>query len=315
MENSLPNSKVDWLNPWDVHTARTLIRYHSAMASLLALLSSALWGSADYHAGNLSKRISSIVVLGINQAFGLLFGILLILISRDWIPPNLHADGYLINGALAGICGYAGLLCLYAGLATGRMGVVSPISSLSVLLPLFFAFVINGDQLSRPVLIGVVAAVLGGFLASGPELTQGLPLRPVLLAVGASIGFGTALTFMAIGSQESSLMTMVTMRATTFFISAGFFYKIYRKTGALGGVGKSDLPLLAAIGISDFAANLLLGIATTKGLVSIAMVLGSLYPIATAVLAYLFLKERLHKAQYLGVALAVGGVALISAFQ
>lgn len=281
------------------------------MATLLALLSSLLWGSADYHAGNLSKKLPTMVVLGINQAFGLLFGIFLVIISQGWIAPSLAADGYLINGALAGACGYIGLLCLYAGLSSGRMGVVSPISSLSVLIPLFFALVIQGDQISTPVMMGIVAAVIGGFLASGPEMTQGLPMRPVLLALGAALGFGAALTFMAIGSQESSLMTMTTMRATTFFVSVGFFIN----RGDFGGVSKRDIPLLAGIGIADFSANLLLGVATTKGLVSIAMVLGSLYPIATAVLAYIFLHERLHKAQYIGVLLAVGGVAVISALQ
>jgi drug/metabolite transporter (DMT)-like permease len=251
------------------------------------------------------------VVLGVNQAFGLLFGIALVLISGGWFAPSLDASGYLINGALAGLSGYAGLLCLYAGLSSGRMGVVSPISSLSVLIPLFFALFIKGDQLSTPVMMGVIAAIIGGFLASGPELTQGLPLRPVLLALGAALGFGSALTFMSIGSQESSLLTMTTMRATTFFVSLAFFIKVRN----LGGASKKDIPLLAAIGIADFSANLLLGVATTKGLVSIAMVLGSLYPIATAVLAFIFLHERLHKAQYLGVVLAVGGVALISALQ
>jgi len=281
------------------------------MATLLALLSSLLWGSADYHAGNLSKRLPTMVVLGINQAFGLLFGIALVLISGGWFAPTLDAHGYFINGALAGLSGYAGLLCLYAGLSTGRMGVVSPISSLSVLIPLFFALFIKGDELSRPVMMGVAAAIIGGFLASGPEVTQGLPLRPVLLALGAALGFGSALTFMAIGSQDSSLLTMTTMRATTFFVSLAFFIKI----GNFGGATKRDIPLLAAIGIADFSANLLLGVATTKGLVSIAMVLGSLYPIATAVLAYAFLNERLHKVQYLGVVLAVGGVAVISALQ
>ncbi|MFM1952734.1 MAG: hypothetical protein RJA33_1528 [Actinomycetota bacterium] len=281
------------------------------MATLLALLSSLLWGSADYHAGNLSKRLPSIIVLGINQAFGLLFGIVLIFATSGWMDPDLASDGYFINGALAGLSGYAGLLCLYAGLSSGRMGVVSPISSLSVLIPLFFALIIKGDELSTPVMMGVIAAIIGGFLASGPEITSGLPIRPVLLALGAALGFGSALTFMAIGSQQSSLLTMVTMRATTFFVSGALFIK----RGNLGGVSKKDIPLLAGIGIADFSANLLLGIATTKGLVSIAMVLGSLYPIATAILAYLFLHERLHKVQYLGVALAVGGVALISALQ
>ena len=281
------------------------------MATLLALLSSLLWGSADYHAGKLSKRLPVMVVLGINQAFGLLFGIFLLVVTRTWIAPSLGQDGYLVNGALAGLSGYAGLLCLYAGLSTGRMGVVAPISSLSVLIPLVFAFVIEGDRLSTPVTMGVIAAIIGGFLASGPEITQGLPIRPVLLALGAALGFGSALTFMSIGSQESSLLTMTTMRATTFCVSAAYFIQ----ARGFGGAGKRDIPLLIGIGCADFLANLLLGVATTKGLVSIAMVLGSLYPIATAVLAFIFLHERLHKAQYLGIALAVGGVAVISALQ
>jgi drug/metabolite transporter (DMT)-like permease len=182
---------------------------------------------------------------------------------------------------------------------------------LSALIPLSFAFIVKGDRLSLPLIIGVVAATLGGFLASGPEVKQGLPLRPVLLAFGAATGFGIALVFMAIGSETDALLTMVAMRMTTLFVSSALIFK----QGNFGGVGKKQLPLLAAIGASDFAANLLLGIATTKGLVSLAMVLGALYPIVTALLAYAFLHERLHKVQYLGVLLAVGGVALISALQ
>jgi len=280
------------------------------MASLLALASSLLWGSADYHAGNLSKRFPTMVVLGLNQIFGLIAGILIVIVTSSWAAPTLARDGYLINGALAGLCGYAGLICLYSGLASGRMGVVSPISSLSVLLPLVFALTFGGEKLSAPVMCGVIVAILGGFLASGPEFSQGLPLRPLLLALGAATGFGTALIFMSIGAAESSLMTMVSMRFATLFISVGYFIR----RGNLGGVGPRNIPLLIGIGVSDFAANLLLGVATTKGLVSLAMVLGSLYPIATAVLAFIFLKERLHKIQYLGIAFAVSGVAMISAF-
>lgn len=280
------------------------------MASLLALLSSALWGSADYHAGKLSKRFPAIAVLATSQAIGFITGLILVIVSTSWSAPALGSDGYLLAGALAGLCGYAGLISLYAALSTGRMGVVSPISSLGALIPLAYAIFIKGDQLSTIVSIGVVAALLGGFLASGPEVSQGLPLKPVLLALSAAIFFGLALVFMAVGSQSSALMTMTTMRATTLLIGIAIFIRFRH----IGGLGKSELPILIFIGVSDFAANLLLGVATTKGLVSLAMVLGSLYPIATALLAYKFLHERLHKVQYVGIFFAVIGVALISAF-
>ncbi len=280
------------------------------MASLLALLSSALWGSADYHAGKLSKRFPAIAVLATSQAIGFITGLFLVIVSASWNAQALGSDGYLLAGALAGLCGYAGLISLYAALSTGRMGVVSPISSLGALIPLAYAIVIKGDQLSTIVSIGVVAALLGGFLASGPEVSQGLPLKPVLLALSAAVFFGLALVFMAIGSQSSALMTMTTMRATTLLIGIAIFIRFRH----IGGLGKAELPILIFIGVADFAANLLLGVATTKGLVSLAMVLRSLYPIATALLAYKFLHERLHKVQYVGIFFAVIGVALISAF-
>lgn len=278
------------------------------MASLLALLSSGLWGSADYHAGKLSKKFPSIAVLATSQAIGFITGLILVLATGAWSAQAFGSDGYFFAGACAGLCGYAGLMSLYAALSTGRMGVVSPISSLGSLIPLAYAIIIKGDQLSTILSIGVAAALLGGFLASGPEVSQGLPLKPVLLSLSAAVFFGFALVFMAIGSESSALMTMAMMRTTTLIIGIGIFLKFRH----MGGLGKSELPILIFIGVADFAANLLLGVATTKGLVSLAMVLGSLYPIATALLAYKFLHERLHKVQYVGIAFAVVGVALIS---
>ena len=109
------------------------------MGSLLALFSSLLWGTADYLAGNLSKRFKALAVTGVSQVFGLLFGLAAILIASDFIEPNLSMDGYFLPGVIAGIAGFIGLTAFYTGLATGRMGVVSPISSLSVLIPLIFA--------------------------------------------------------------------------------------------------------------------------------------------------------------------------------
>ena len=268
-----------------------------------------MWGSADFFAGRLSKKHNPFAVLGFSQVIGLFVGIFIVLVSGDWQGKVLGLDGYLIPGIVAGLSGYFGLACLYEGLSTGRMGVVSPISSLSTLIPLAYA-IIKGDSLSVMTSFGIIIALVGIFCASGPEFSQGLPLKPLVLALGAAAGFGFALTFIAIGSQSSALLTMVAMRAATFFVTISLAIK-YRTTG---NFSKRDMPTLIFIGAADFLANLLLGIATTKGLVSVAMVFGSLFPIATAILAYKFLHERLHKVQYIGIALAVAGVSIISAF-
>jgi hypothetical protein len=279
------------------------------MASILALLSSALWGTADFFAGRLSKMHHPFAVLGFSQVIGLLVGLLIVLVSGDLYGQAFGLNGYVLSGALAGLFGYIGLACLYEGLSTGRMGVVAPISSMSAVIPLIYA-IVTGDKLSMIASMGIVIALIGVFCASGPELSNGLPIKPLLLALGAAAGFGMSLTFISIGSKESALLTMVSMRAATFFVTISLALK-FRTTGKFS---KNDLPILIFIGAADFLANLLLGVATTKGLVSVAMVFGSLYPIATALLAFKFLNERLHKVQYIGIALAVTGVSLISAF-
>lgn len=279
------------------------------MGSLLALLSSVLWGTADYLAGNLSKKYKAIAVTGVSQTFGLLFGILCIISFSDFIKPNLSLDGYFIPGVIAGIAGFIGLIAFYTGLATGRMGVVSPISSLSVLIPLGFAL-IQGERPTMLQTIGIVIAITGAFMASGPEVKNGLPIKPILFALVAAFGFGTALTFIAIGSETDSLHTMTAMRVA----SVSICILLALKFRTVGGFTKKYLPLLIFIGVADFLANFLLGVATTKGLVSIAMVFGSLFPVVTILLAYKFLHERLHRVQYLGISFALLGVVLIAAF-
>jgi len=283
------------------------------MAFALALLSSALWGSSDFQAGRMSKKYQAFAVLGMTQLFGLIFGISLIFITGERNAIAFGNDGffsgYFWPGAFAGVLGYIGLICLYTGLSTGRMGVVSPISSLGAVVPVLFAL-IGGEELSKGRWVGVVIALAGAFCASGPEVSQGFSLKPLALAFGAAFGFGTALTFMSIGSDSSALMTMVTMRATTALFTIGLAIK-YRATG---GFKIADTPSLIFIGIADFLANFTLGLATQHGLVSLVMVLGSLYPVVTVLLAFKFLHERLHKIQYVGVFLAVSGVAILSAF-
>jgi drug/metabolite transporter (DMT)-like permease len=275
------------------------------MASILALLSAVLWGSSDFEGGRLSKRYPAISVLGSTQLISLIFGFALVIA----VGETKLTSKVFFAGAAAGLFGYLGLICLYAGLSTGKMGVVSPISSLSVLIPMSVAL-IGGETMSTLTAIGCALAIIGGFLTSGPEFSKGISLKPLLLAVGAALGFGSALTFLAIGAAEAPILTMVCMRVATAFVTIGIAIK---KRG-FGGLGKANLPSLIFIGVADFAANATLGLAVNIGPVAVSMVLGALYPVFTVLLAFFILRERLHKAQYIGGIAAVAGVALISAF-
>jgi drug/metabolite transporter (DMT)-like permease len=73
------------------------------------------------------------------------------------------------------------------------------------------------------------------------------------------------------------------------------------------------LGALALVGLLDAGANGLYAWATTQGLLSVVAVLGSLYPVATVLLARFVLGERVRRIQELGIAAAVTGAALIAA--
>jgi drug/metabolite transporter (DMT)-like permease len=274
------------------------------MAALLALLSSALWGSSDFLGGLLSRGRSAYAVVAASQFFGLLTIVVVALVTGDW-----HASlGYLPWAVGAGLSGGVGLVAYYAALSSGTMGVVAPIASMGAIVPVALG-IIGGDRPSSLQIVGAVLALVGVAAASGPELSGGSGRRPVLLAALAGAGFGFALYAIGRGADHNDVMTLVGMRASTVTLFAIAALAL-RTTG---GVRPRDLGPLAIVGVGDVVANLMFAIATTKGLLSITAALTSFYPVVTVLLARWVLHERLRWVQWGGVGLALGGVALLSA--
>lgn len=276
------------------------------MAALIALFSSLLWGTGDYFGGALSKERKVLGVVGASQALGLGFALFFVVGTGEWRKQFSGWDGYGIYAVMAGYLGFLGLLAFYSALASGTMGIVSPIASLGVIVPVAVSLT-RGDRPSELQLAGICIAILGIIIASGPELTGAVGARSVFLAMFAGICFGGALTFMQLGSRASALMTMTTMRLTTVLTLAIVLIFVPR----LADVRRADLPILAVVGIFDVSANVLLGVASTRGMFSIVVVLGSLYPLMTVLLAARLQHERLMRIQYFGIAFSLMGVSLI----
>jgi drug/metabolite transporter (DMT)-like permease len=273
------------------------------MAVLLALLSSGLWGSADFLGGLLSRRRAAYAVVCATQAAGLGFATVIALVTGAFSSPL----GWVVPAVLAAVFGVIGLVAFYVALASGTMGVVSPIAALGAVVPVVGGL-LAGEKPSLLASIGIVLALLGAVAASGPELRGSAGARPVVLAVVSGVGFGLAMLCIARGAETSAVMTMWGMRLTgaTGFAAAALV------TRNLGGLQRRDVGPLILVGIGDVSANLLFGLASQLGYVSVTSVLASLYPVATVLLARALLDERLLKVQYVGVAAALAGVALVS---
>ena len=277
------------------------------MGILLALASSAMWGTADFLAGELSRRRAALAVAGASQLVGLAFMLVALLLSGEY-AAGVPLQDYVGWSILASLSGLSGLVAFYTALASGRMGVVSPIASLGVLVPLGVGL-LRGESPSGLQNFGILIAVVGVVLASGPEVSGKVGLRPVLLALLAALMFGSFAVFLAAGSQASAVLTLTAQRTT----SAVVILALALIAGSIGGLQRRDLPQLTVIGVFDVGANLAFGIATTLGLLAVVAVLGSIYPVVTVILAWAVLRERLLPVQYVGVAATLVGVALIAA--
>ncbi len=271
---------------------------------LLALLSSLLWGTSDFLGGTAAKRLPVLVVVGVSQAVALV----------ALVPVAVllgAAPGSLVQGVAAGVAGVIGLGAFYAALATGTMGVVAPIASLGALLPVAVGLS-RGESPSVLQLAGIVVAVGGVVLASGPELTGRAPLRPLLLAVTAAFGFGAVAVLLADGSAAAPgavLVTLLVMRVT----SVGLLVVVLLAARTAVRPGRGNLPLLVAIGLGDVAANAAYAFASRGGLLSVVSVLASLYPVVTVLLARQVLSERLMPVQAFGAVATLAGVGLLAA--
>ena len=276
------------------------------MLALLALASSAVWGTSDFFAGLKSRTIAPPAVVAVTQGAALVALSAILLVRHTGLSPSFTGTGPLWSIA-AGVAGAAGLVCFYSALASGTMGVVAPISSLGALLPVLLGL-LTGEKPSATAWVGMAVAVTGAALASGPELTGALPARPVILAAAAAAFFGTALFCLDRGARFALLETLWSMRMT----SVGLFVVAGLVARSVGGTRVHDLPVLTVIGLGDVTANAMFAFSSSRGMVSVASVLGSLYPVATVFWARLLLGERLRRIQAIGVVLTLVGVLAIA---
>lgn len=273
------------------------------MLTLLALASSVCWGTSDFFAGLFSRRRPAVAVVGWTQ--GLAFVVLCAVVLTQL--GSISWSGWPLWSIGAGLAGLTGLLCFYTALSTGTMGVVAPIAALGVAVPVLLG-VATGDEPAAWTWVGIVVAVVGVTLASGPELSGAVSPRPVVLAGIAAVGFGFALFCLDRGARSSTLMTLWGMRATSVLV----FVVVALVARSVGGVVTRELPALLLIGGGDLVANGLFAVASSRGQVSVASVLGSLFPVATIVWARVVLKERLRPIQQVGALLALTGVVIIA---
>ncbi|MFM1986104.1 MAG: hypothetical protein RIS18_321 [Actinomycetota bacterium] len=280
------------------------------MAAFLALISSLMWGTADFFGGFVSKKIPANKVLVLSYPVGFLF----LLIYAFMLPGEITMNGIVV-GTLAGIVGILAMGSLYLALAIGPMGVMSPVTAASsTFVPIAMGLIV-GENLSWIAWTGIGIAIVSVVLVSMETSPTGGRLvvsgKGLILAITSGLLIGTFLSLVGLASSENGMWPLVFARLMSSLLVLIYF--IYKKTGRFSKDYNSKLFALVIIsGALDATANALFVLATFDGYLSIAAVIASLYPAATVILATAFLKERLTAIQFVGIALAFFSAAILS---
>jgi uncharacterized membrane protein len=273
------------------------------LAITLALTAATCWGSADFAGGLAARRTGPYRSVLVSYSVGLVVLTVIALVRGE----ALTAPADLAWGALSGISGMVGLVFLFKGFASGRMGIVAPVSAvLATALPVVFNAFTEGlpDNL---ILAGFAVAILGIWLLSRPER---LGIRPAGLgmAVAAGLGFGAFfITLDQIGGNAVFWPLVAGRIAACAVLLA--FVMVTRQPMQLRQV---PLKLLTLAGLLDVSGNLLFLLAVQNGRLDVAAVLGSLYPAVTAILARVTIKEQMTRLQLVGVSAAMLAIVLIT---
>ena len=274
---------------------------------VLALGAAAGWGTADFLGGLATKSLPIWVVSVVSQVAGLIFmGAVVLGLGRG--PDDVQV---IWLGMAAGVCGVIGLSSLYTALALGPMGVVAPISALSVVVSVGAALA-RGDRPATLQFIGIVVAIVGVLLASRSPVGHGQPVtaRAVMLSAVAAVAFGILVIFLDRGARIDPAWTTVSVRVGAVAL-LGVIVAAARPAFTMT---RPQMGSLILLGLLDNGSNLLFAVAASTGqLLSVIAVLAALYPVATVLLARAVLHERLARSQSAGVIAAFAGIALIAA--
>ncbi|MEU9058973.1 EamA family transporter [Streptomyces sp. NPDC048430] len=286
------------------------------MTALFALATSLLWGLADFGGGLLTRRTPALTVVVVSQCIAAVVLGAVVIATGGWS----EAGGRLWFAVAAGAVGPVAMLSFYKALALGPMGVVSPLGSLGVAVPVGVGLLVG----ERPGLLqfaGVAVAVAGVVMAGGPQL-RGAPVQrqAVVLTLLAAFGFGAVMALIAEASTTVTglFLALFVQRLTNIAVGGTALYVSVRRGGRAlpedGGapVVRASLPALAFVGLADVAANGTYSIAAQHGPVTVAAVLASLYPVVTALAARGVLGERLRGVQAAGAGLALLGTLLLA---
>jgi len=278
------------------------------MALILAGFAALFYGIADFGGGWAARRSRLLSVLLLSQLLGISIALLAVALRWQGLP-TLHD---FMWGFLAGLVGTMGLFMLYGGIARSIVAIVSPTSAVvGALIPVLFAALL-GERPPATAIIGsalCVPAVLMLTREDGGGAHGRVEIRTALgYGVLAGLGFGVFFTAISRAGAGAGIWPLVGARVAS--IAASIIVLLAARQPFR--VERGDLAPTLIAGAADMLANIMFLLACQSGMLALVVIIASLSPAPTVLLARIFLAQKITALRWAGLALALAGAGLIS---
>jgi len=267
--------------------------------SLTAVLA---WGTSDFLGGYATRRANAFLLTTVVNVSGwFLMGAIAYVTHAQF--PSLHTIAWAMAG---GASGGTGLAIFYRALASGRMGLTAPVAALiGAGIPTIFGMVTEGLPSSIHIL-GFLLAGFGIWLISRSE--AGHTPEGISLALIAGVGFGGFYLCLRQAGDGSAMWIATFSRSGALVITATvvLLQRSFRQI-TVAGIGWATIA-----GFLDVTGTFLFVRARQTGRLDSAVVLTSLYPAITVLLARLILKEHFTLWKAVGMFAALLAIPLIA---
>ncbi len=276
---------------------------------LYGILSALTWGAGDFAGGLATRKIGAYRAVFYSELLGLLVLFLVVEFLHEEVPP---VPSFVIAGA-GGMVGSLGLIILYYSMARGQMSIAAPVSALfAAVLPVLFSAFTQGLPAFIQ-FIGFGLALTAIWLISqgdSPHRLRMDRLADLRLPLLAGLGFGSYFILMNYATEgiSSTFWLMIASRSAGMVML--FVFVLARRE--VFGVPRGTWGWLWGNAIFDVGGNFFYLMALQVGRLDISAILSSLYPGATVILAWVFLKERISRPQWIGIFIALTAIALFS---
>ena len=274
-----------------------------ALASVLA------WGTSDFLGGYATRRANAFLFAVVFNIGGLALAATVAAAIHAPFPSTRTILWVLAGGMFGG----AAVAIFFRALSQGRMGVTAPIAAvLGAAIPTLFSIFTEGLPGKLPI-FGFFVASLGLWLITRTQPGEGIDEdggRPAGIGLAVLAGLGFACFYLCIRQAgDASVFWIAALSRTGGLVVTGVVVLV---GGNFRDITSAGVRWAVLTGCIDSLGTILFVRASQTGRLDEAVVISSLYPAVTVLLARLFLKEHFTRWRFVGLLAALAAVPMIA---